>query len=51
MNTPKCSNVKECICPNVSCGNYGKCCDCVANHRAMEAPHNLPACLRPKKED
>jgi hypothetical protein len=42
-----CPNVKECPCPNVSCANHAKCCECVKNHRERG---NLPVCLRPKAE-
>lgn len=44
----KCSNthVAECNCPKVDCPNHGKCCDCVANHKAKG---QLPFCLRPQQ--
>lgn len=42
METKACSNERECICTNVGCKNHGRCCDCVANHRAKG---NLPVCL------
>ena len=45
----KCSEVKECLCTNVECERYGKCCACVAHHRNAG---NYPVCLRdlPKQE-
>lgn len=41
-----CSNRHECSCPNTSCQYYGRCCDCVANHRGMG---NLPNCYPKEK--
>ncbi len=42
MNQKVCSNERECSCPNTACENHGRCCDCVAKHRAHG---NLPMCL------
>ena len=42
-----CSNKHECHCPYTSCANHGKCCDCVANHRAQG---NVPMCFTVKKD-
>lgn len=39
-----CPNVKECMCPKVTCPNHGKCCDCVIKHRTTDS---LPYCLFP----
>jgi len=40
-------SVIDCACPNTTCANHAKCCDCVANHRKAG---NVPLCLRPKTE-
>lgn len=32
----------QCSCTHYSCGNHGKCCDCVANHRSSG---EFPACF------
>ena len=37
-----CENTRSCVCRNVKCKNHGRCCACVANHRAQ---WNLPFCL------
>lgn len=42
--TMNCPNVRECICPKVSCPNHGRCCDCVKKHRETDS---LPYCLFP----
>lgn len=36
------TNAHACPCPKPNCPNHGKCCDCVANHRAVG---NVPYCL------
>ena len=36
------SCAKECTCPNTSCPNYQKCCDCIVKHNATDS---LPYCL------
>jgi hypothetical protein len=38
-----CDNTRKCDCPNVNCGNHGKCCACVAAHKGGS---ELPFCLR-----
>jgi len=39
----KCQKVIDyCACPNTSCPNYGKCCECVIKHRNTDS---LPYCL------
>ncbi len=43
-NMSGCANVKECICPKVTCPNHGKCCQCVIKHRETDS---LPYCLFP----
>ena len=36
----KCCNVQPCTCPNVNCSRHGRCCECVAHHRAKgQAPN------------
>lgn len=42
MNVVACENNRPCACRNVGCKNHGRCCACVANHRAQG---NLPFCL------
>jgi len=37
-----CQNVKECVCPETTCANYGKCCACVVKHRNTDS---VPFCL------
>jgi len=37
-----CPNVKECLCPNTSCKDHSKCCDCVLKHKNTDS---LPFCL------
>ena len=39
-----CSNVKECMCPKLTCPNHGNCCKCVIKHRETDS---LPYCLFP----
>ena len=39
-----CPNVKECICPKITCPNHGQCCKCVIKHRNTDS---LPYCLFP----
>ena len=38
-----CANTHDCSCAYVSCANHGKCCDCIAQHKAGGS---LPNCLR-----
>jgi hypothetical protein len=38
-----CQNANPCPCPSKSCPYIGRCCDCVASHRASG---DLPVCLR-----
>lgn len=34
-----CNNTVNCTCTYTSCSHYGKCCECIANHkRSGEAP-------------
>ncbi|MEG1557617.1 MAG: DUF6485 family protein [Oscillospiraceae bacterium] len=28
-----CSNTHDCTCPNTTCANHGRCCECIAYHR------------------
>lgn len=37
-------NLEHCNCSYSGCGKKGKCCECVAYHRAMK---QLPACFFP----
>ena len=38
-----CSNTQKCPCPkNIECPRYGKCCECVVNHKNIDS---LPFCL------
>ena len=37
-------NEAKCVCPNVTCKNHGKCCECVNFHRDEKS--NLPVCLQ-----
>lgn len=38
--TLKCLNVQPCTCKNVNCPRHGRCCECVAHHRAIgKAPN------------
>ena len=39
-----CPNVKECMCPKLTCPNHGNCCKCVIKHRET---NSLPYCLFP----
>ena len=39
-----CPNVKECMCPKLTCPNHGNCCKCVIKHRETDS---LPYCLFP----
>ena len=36
-------NLAQCPCPSDDCERKGRCCECVATHRAAG---NLPVCLR-----
>lgn len=36
-------NKQSCTCYDTTCPNHGKCCECVAYHRARGNP---PVCLR-----
>ncbi len=38
-----------CTCKNTSCERFGKCCECVAFHKANEK-FPLPSCLRQEKK-
>ena len=44
-----CSNrkEKECACPKKECANNGRCCACIANHRAKDG---LPYCIFPNSD-
>lgn len=37
------NNAHPCTCPNLSCKNHGKCCDCVRHHQALK---NTPNCFQ-----
>ena len=45
-NKKECGNTLPCTCKSTDCERHGKCCECVAHHRAQG---NLPRCLRPEK--
>lgn len=38
-----CLNTLPCTCPNTKCPRHGRCCECVAHHRAMG---KTPNCYR-----
>jgi hypothetical protein len=38
-------NLVDCTCASATCPRRGKCCECVANHRAKG---QLPGCLMPE---
>lgn len=42
-----CENKHPCECHSTSCERHGKCCDCVAYHKAGG---DLPVCLRNLKK-
>jgi len=37
-----CKIKNECGCPNRTCVNYAKCCDCIVKHRETDS---LPHCM------
>ncbi len=45
MEKKECANTQPCPCDSAGCPRHGKCCECVAYHRAQG---NLPVCLRDK---
>jgi len=42
-----CSNVKECICPDKTCPNNGRCCACIIKHKNTDS---VPFCLFPDND-
>lgn len=40
------ANLADCTCGSATCPRRGKCCECVANHRAKG---QLPGCLMPQE--
>lgn len=43
MEECKCINTLPCTCPNTACPRHGRCCECVAFHRAKG---NTPNCYK-----
>ena len=39
-------NLLDCTCGNADCPRKGRCCECVARHRAR---NQLPGCLMPEE--
>ena len=44
MDCKKTTNLKNCTCTYMSCGNRGVCCDCLRQHLAAK---ELPGCCFP----
>lgn len=40
-----CNSSVECTCSYTTCARFGKCCECVAYHKAKD---QIPACYFPK---
>lgn len=38
QTTVNCPMGDDCCCPNTSCENFGKCCQCIKAHRAGGSP-------------
>ncbi|MBE6125046.1 MAG: hypothetical protein E7186_01835 [Erysipelotrichaceae bacterium] len=53
--TLKCLNTQPYLCKNINCPRHGRCCECVAHHRAMgKAPNcykESGIILVPQQED
>ncbi len=42
-----CPNTIACACPNTSCQNHGKCCECINKHMSYD---QVPFCLFPDNQ-